>query len=243
MADHRVRVLVACEESGKVRDAFRARGHDAWSCDLEPCRADPAWHIQGDVRPLLRQRWDLLIAFPPCTYLASSGLHWNHRRPGRAEKTEEALAFVREIDAADIPRRAFENPIGCLSTRWREPDQIIHPWMFGHRESKTTCLWLHNLPLIRGTLIAQPDYYVWPDGAVFDGDEAEMDALVRADVLVARWANQTASGQNRLSPSPTRQRDRSETYSGVADAFAEQWGALQRWQQFAPQIHRQPELF
>jgi hypothetical protein len=189
---------VACEFSGAVRDAFRALGHDAWSCDLLPAEA-PGPHIQGDVLQALGEGWDLMIAHPPCTYLASSGLHWNTRRPERAALTEEALAFVLALADAPIPRIAVENPIGCLSTRWRKPDQIIQPWQFGHDASKATCLWLKGLPPLQPT-------DVLPGGRT------------------ARRANQTASGQNRLGPSPTRWKERSVTYAGIARAMAEQWG-------------------
>ncbi len=194
-----MRVLVACEFSGAVRDAFRVLGHDAWSCDLLPAEA-PGPHIHGDVLQALGEGWDLMIAHPPCTYLASSGLHWNTRRPERAALTEEALAFVLALADAPIPRIAVENPIGCLSTRWRKPDQIIQPWQFGHDASKATCLWLKGLPLLQPT-------DVLPGGRT------------------ARRANQTASGQNRLGPSPTRWKERSVTYAGIARAMAEQWGA------------------
>lgn len=193
-----MRVLVACEYSATVRDAFRARGHDAWSCDLLPTDGDPKWHIQGDVIELLRDSWDLMIAHPPCTYLAVSGLHWNTRRPERAALTVEAIAFVRTLLAAPIPRIALENPVGCLSTAIRKPDQVIQPWQFGEDASKATCLWLKGLPLLRHT-------NVLPGGRT------------------ARRANQTANGQNKLPPSPDRWKLRSTTYKGIAEAMASQW--------------------
>jgi len=199
-----VKILVACEYSGRVRDAFRAAGHDAWSCDLLPCDADPAYHIQGDVVPLLGQGWDLMVAHPPCTYLCSSGLHWNKRVEGRQAKTEAALDFVRTLLSCPIPRVAIENPVGCISTRIRKPDQTIQPWQFGHDASKATCLWLKGLPLLRPTAIISP--------RMVDGKP--------------RWANQTDSGQNRLGPSVDRWKIRSETYSGIATAMAQQWGTL-----------------
>jgi hypothetical protein len=195
-----VKVLVACEFSGVVRDAFLRRGHDAVSCDLLPTE-NPGPHVQGDVLPLLDQEWDLMIAHPPCTYLCSSGLHWNKRRPERAALTEEALQFVLTLLLARIPRIALENPIGCISTRHRKPDQIIHPWQFGEDASKATCLWLRNLPLLVPTNIL-------PGGRK------------------ARRANQTASGQNKLGPSPERAMERARTYTGIAEAMAEQWGGL-----------------
>jgi hypothetical protein len=194
-----MRVLVACEFSGVVRRAFRALGYQAWSCDLLPAEDSSPFHYQGDVRHILDHDWDLMIAHPPCTYLASSGLHWNTRRPERAKLTEEAIEFVMALANAPIPRIAVENPIGALSTRWRKPDQIIQPWQFGHDASKATCLWLQGLP-----------------------------PLVPTDVLpggkTARRANQTASGQNRLPPSKDRWKQRSVTYEGIATAMAEQWG-------------------
>lgn len=193
-----MRVLIACEFSGIVRDAFIALGHDAWSCDLLPCeRSGP--HLQCDVRNIIQDQWDMMIAHPPCTYLCSSGLHWNKRRPERQAKTDEALSFVAYLLGADIPLIALENPIGCISSRIRKPDQIIQPWQFGHPESKSTCLWLKGLPLLKPTsIVPKPES--------------------------GRWSNQTASGQNKLTPSDTRWMERSRTYAGIAKAMAEQWG-------------------
>jgi site-specific DNA-cytosine methylase len=139
-----VRVLVACEFSGVVRDAFKDRGHDAWSCDILPTE-QPGNHIEGDVAQVLQDGWDLMIAHPPCTYLAVSGARWWAQR--RAEQ-EAALEFVRALLDAPIARIALENPVSCISTRIRKPDQIIHPWQFGHGETKATCLWLKGLPLL-----------------------------------------------------------------------------------------------
>lgn len=197
-----MRVLVGCEFSGVVREAFRSRGHDAWSCDLIECEHGSQFHIIGDVLDLLYEDWDLGIFHPPCTYLCSSGLHWNKRRPERAAKTGEALNFVLQLMGAPIGCIAIENPIGCISTRIRKPDQTIQPWQFGHPESKATCLWLKNLPLLRPTsILPKPDS--------------------------GRWANQTASGQNNLGPSENRWKERSRTYAGIASAMAEQWGVLE----------------
>jgi hypothetical protein len=195
-----MRVLVACEYSGTVRDAFLKAGHDAMSCDLLPTDvAGP--HYQGNVMDIIDQGWDLMIAHPPCTYLCSSGLHWNKRRPERAKQTEDALDFVRLLLAAPIPKVAIENPIGCISTRIRPPDQTVQPWQYGHDASKATCLWLKGLPPLRPTGFVEP--------RIVDGKR--------------RWANQTDSGQNRLPPSADRWKIRSETYSGIADAMVSQW--------------------
>jgi hypothetical protein len=197
------RVLVACEYSGRVRDAFTALGHYALSCDFEPADT-PGPHYQGDVMNVLHDGWDLMVAHPPCTYLSSSGLHWNKRRPERAQQTEDALEFVRVLLAAPIAHIALENPIGCISSRIRKPNQTIQPWQFGHDASKATCLWLKNLPLLRATGMVEP--------RLVNGKK--------------RWANQTDSGQNRLPPSADRWKIRSTTYQGIADAMADQWGAL-----------------
>lgn len=137
-----LRVLVACEYSGRVRDAFLARGHDALSCDLLPTDV-PGPHYQGDVRDILDDGWDLMVAHPPCTHLAVSGARWFHLK--QAEQAE-ALDFVRLLLDAPVERIALENPISIISSRIRKPDQIIQPWMFGHGETKATCLWLKNLP-------------------------------------------------------------------------------------------------
>jgi hypothetical protein len=146
-----LRVLVACEFSGIVRDAFAARGHDAWSCDLLPSERE-GQHIQGDILEQLYADWDLLIAHPPCTYLAVSGARWF---PARQQEQADALDFVRLLLSAPIERIALENPIGVISTRIRKPDQIIQPWQFGHGETKATCLWLKNLPLLMPTNIVE----------------------------------------------------------------------------------------
>lgn len=198
-----MRVLIACEFSGIVRDAFSARGHDAWSCDLLPTER-PGPHVQGDVSDLLTLGWDLMIAHPPCTYLALSGLHWNNRIPGRRDKTAVALAFVRLLLEAPIPRVALENPVGAISRHVRKPEQTIQPWQFGEPYSKLTCLWLRGLPLLRPTNVLEPEAYQ-ENGR-------------------PRWRNQTPTGQNRLGPSEHRASDRSRTYPGIAEAMAEQWG-------------------
>jgi hypothetical protein len=196
-----MRVLIACEYSGAVRDAFIRAGHYAASCDILPSESPLGDHYQCDVLTILDHDWDLMIARPPCTYLCASGLHWNKRRPERAQQTEDALAFVRRLLDAPIARIALENPIGCISTRIRKPDQTIQPHQFGHNASKATCFWLKGLPLLTPTKHMPP--------RLVDGRK--------------RWGNQTDSGQNKLPPSADRWKIRSETYQGIADAMANQW--------------------
>lgn len=145
-----MRVLVACEYSATVRDAFRARGHDAWSCDLLPTEGDPQWHHEGDIFDILYGDWDLLIAHPPCTHLAVSGARWFK---DKLVEQAEALAFVQQLLDAPIEKIALENPISIISSRIRKPTQIIQPWQFGHGETKATCLWLKNLPPLVPTKI------------------------------------------------------------------------------------------
>lgn len=205
-----MRVLVACESSGVVREAFNAlAGVHAVSCDLLPAadgRSD--FHHVGDVREILADGWDLLIAHPPCTYLSVSGMHWTRRGLRDPQLTEDALEFFRAMLDAPIPRVAVENPVGVTSTRIRKPDQWIQPHQFGHDASKKTGLWLRGLPKLI------PTRHVAPRIVMHDGKPRE------------RWANQTDSGQNRLGPSPDRWQIRSETYSGIATAMADQWGRI-----------------
>jgi hypothetical protein len=193
------RVLVACESSGIVRDEFVAAGCEAVSCDLlesESCGP----HIMGDARLYLDLKWDLVIAHPPCTYLCSSGIHWNKRRPERENLTKQALDFFLVFTKLKCCW-AIENPIGIMSTHYRKPDQIIQPHQFGHDASKSTCLWLNGLPKLTATSKVNP--------RIVDGKP--------------RWANQTDSGQNKLPPSEDRWRERSRTYVGIAKAMATQW--------------------
>ena len=147
------KILVACEESQAVTIEFRKLGHEAYSCDIEPCSGGyPEWHIQRDVKPLLEQDWDMIIAFPPCTHLAVSGARYfaQKQKDGRQQ---QGLDFFMLFANAKCPRVAIENPIGIMSTKWRKPNQIIQPWMFGHGETKATCLWLKNLPELKPTNI------------------------------------------------------------------------------------------
>lgn len=197
-----MKMLVGCEKSGVVRDAFAVMGWDAWSCDICPA---PGKHITGDLLTVLDRGWHLLIAHPPCTYLCSSGLHWNTRVPGRAEKTEEALAFVRAILAAPIEHIGMENPVGRIGTAIRPADQYIQPYEFGDDASKRTCLWVRGLPRL-----VKPPLDQWHPPRMVNGKP--------------RWGNQTDNGQNRLPPNEDRARDRSATWPGIANAMAEQWG-------------------
>lgn len=191
-----MKVLVACEFSGTVRDAFARRGHDAWSCDLEPSET-PGNHHQGDVRPLLRKHWNLIIAHPTCRYITNSGVRWLDRDIQRWKLMYEACEFFREFlrEFATTEHVAIENPIPhkyALGWIGRKYDQIIQPWQFGHGETKATCLWLHNLPLLVPTNIVS-------------GREARI---------------------HRMPPGPERERERSRFYTGIAEAMADQWGSL-----------------
>lgn len=195
-----MKVLIACESSATVKSAFLQKGHDVTSCDLLPCITNTN-HYQGNVLDILDQDWDLLIAHPPCTYLASSGMHWTTRGLREPQLTEDALNFVKLLMEANIDKICIENPVGVISTRIRKPDQYIQPYQFGHDSSKKTGLWLKNLPLLKST------EYVAP--RIVNGKK--------------RWSNQTDSGQNKLPPSQNRWQLRSKTYQGIANAMANQW--------------------
>lgn len=225
-----MRVLVACEFSGRVRDAFIRRGHDAMSCDFRPCVKKNTLggpHYTGDVRDIIGDGFDGMIAFPDCTYLCSSGLHHNTRNQFRRRKTEDALAFVRLLLNADIPKIALENPIGCISTRIKPASQVIHPWQFGHDASKATCLWLKGFPDLVPTMMIDPKYACPCGGPRFEfglGKFGCPNCCGDGGPARAVWSNQTDTGQNRLGPSPKRAKIRSTTYQGIADAMADQWG-------------------
>lgn len=203
-----MRILVACEYSGVVRDAFRKLGHDAWSCDILPCESDPAFHYQCDVLTLLDKGWDMMIAHPPCTHLAVSGSKYFKQKQSDGRQ-QQAIDFFMSLANAPIKRIAVENPVCVMSSKWRKPDQIIQPFMFGHPESKKTCLWLNNLPKLIPT-----NHLPLPESR--------------------RWANQTADGQNKLMidgkwigfNDPRTAHARSKTYQGIADAMAKQWSIL-----------------
>ena len=180
-----MRVLVACEYSGIVRDAFAARGHDAMSCDLLPTEK-PGPHHLGDVRDVINDKWDLMIAHPPCTHLAVSGARWFK---DKQQEQAEALEFVKLLLDAPIPLIALENPVSVISSQIRKPDQIVQPWQYGHGETKATCLWLKGLPPLKPT-------------NVVEGREQRV---------------------HRMAPGPNRWRERSRTFTGIAEAMASQW--------------------
>jgi hypothetical protein len=190
-----VKILVACESTGIVRDAFIAKGHDALSCDLLPTER-PGPHYQGDVFDVINDGFDMMIGHPPCTHLAVSGARWFAQKQ---VEQRQAIWFFMEIVNANILKIAVENPVCIMSRLYKKPSQIIQPYHFGHPESKKTCLWLKNLPLLKPTnILPIPD--------------------------CGHWDNQTKSGQNKLPPSPDRWKLRSATYQGIANAMAEQWG-------------------
>ena len=196
-----MKILIACEESQVVCKAFRKRGHEAYSCDMQSCSGgQPRWHIQGDVLDYLCAGWDMMIAHPPCTYLTVSANKWYKDQPerksgalvgqSRRDAREEAIRFVMELSNAPIKKKAIENPIGIMSSRFRKPDQIIQPWQFGHGETKATCLWLDGLAkLIPSNIV--------------EGREQRL---------------------HKLPPSADRSKLRSKTFPGIAEAMAELWG-------------------
>ena len=209
----RLRVLVACEFSGIVREAFKVRGHDAWSCDLLPTEI-PGQHIQGDVLEHLEDGWDMMIAHPPCTYLSYVGMrHWN--KPGRAEKRVEAMQFFMRFIRANIPRICVENPLGYPSQVFRAPDQIIHPYYFGDPFQKRTCLWLKGLlPLryaLRDNLFESATAVPKPEPLyILQGEKGKGKKI--------HWVEGIA-GLSKVE----RQKARSRTFPGIARAMSEQW--------------------
>lgn len=238
-------VLIACEESQTICKAFRERGHNAFSCDIQPCSGGhPAWHFQDDALSVIKnvggnletgevlfvKKWDLLIAHPPCTYLTVTGLRWfyhpedahlpvEQRREhpnhiGRRLRREEAIAFFLEFTKTNVERWAIENPVGCMSTIYKKPTQIIHPYMFGEKASKKTCLWLHNLPPLKPTKIV---------------DKGEQ-VTYKSGRIMPKWYVEVAN-----LPPAERRKARSKTFQGIADAIAEQWSN--------PKYPKQIELF
>ena len=197
-----MRVLVACEYSGVVRDAFIRKGHSAWSCDILPTDV-PGPHYQCDVREIIDNDWDLMIAHPPCTYLTNSGVCWLHKDPARWGKLKEGAEFFKFLLQAPIPRIAIENPIMHKYAReliGQDKTQVIQPWMFGHKEQKATCLWLKGLEPLRPTNIVKDD--------------------------MMKLSSAQRQRLHYLPPSADRWKIRSTTFQGIADAMAEQWGLL-----------------
>lgn len=209
-----MRVLIACEHSGIVREAFAALGHDAWSCDLLPT-LQPGQHLQCDVREVLRDGWDLLIAHPPCQYLTYAGIRW-WNEPGRAEKREAAMRFFMELVSAPIPRICIENPRGYPYQAYRKPDQVIHPYYFGDREMKRSALWLKNLPKLYW--YKQPDLFGSPVAAPRPEPTGYYSASSKQPGKARWWTN--SGFKNGLQ--------RSRTFPSVAAAMASQWSALGR---------------
>lgn len=230
-----MKALVACEESQRVCIEFRKLGHEAYSCDIEPCSGGhEEWHIQNDVLPLLNgncefqtvdgakheivDKWDMIIAFPPCTYLTVAGNRWfDVKRYGnkaieRAENRKKAIEFFMWFVNADCERIAIENPVGVMSTEYRKPDQIIQPWMFGHNASKGTCLWLKNLEKLNPTDIIQ------------DNDKRKENQQVSADGKLLGFMTKNNDGKIMRYNDPETAKIRSKTFHGIAKAMAEQWG-------------------
>lgn len=223
-----MKILVACEESQRVCTAFREKGHEAFSCDIQECSGGhPEWHILGDVLPMLNgnakfitqdgktheisEKWDMIIAHPPCTYLTVTGNRWfNKEKYGkkavkRHKDREEAICFFLEIANADCDKIAIENPVGIMSTVWQKPTQIIQPFMFGEPFEKRTCLWLKNLPNLKPTKIVTP-----PERIKFNSGKTMPEWYAKLWHL----------------PKEERERERSKTFTGIARAMVEQWGNL-----------------
>lgn len=196
-----MKVLVGCEFSGIVRDAFLERGHDAISCDLKLSKR-PGPHYRGDVRNIINDGWDLAIFHPPCTHLAVSGARWFYKKQ---KEQKQALEFVRELMNADIPKIAIENPVSIISTRIRKPDQVVQPYMFGDPHTKTTCLWLKNLPLLQPTKMV---------------DKGKRH-ITKSGRSLPEWYN--------LPQSEDRAEIRAKTFEGFAQAMADQWGKCEKY--------------
>ena len=192
-----MKVLIGCEYSGRVRESFRLRGHDAWSCDLIESDDNSPYHLVENVLNVIDwNNWDLAIFFPPCTHLATSGARWFKYK---VEEQKESLNFIRTLMNVDIPKIAIENPVGVISSQIRKPDQIVQPYWFGDKARKKTCLWLKNLSLLKPTKIVEPKLKVYSNGKTFSADYGV--------------GFNTKHGHRR-----------SITYQGLASAMAEQWG-------------------
>ena len=198
-----MKILIACEFSGTVREAFAKLGHDVTSCDLEPTSL-PGKHYQGDVNDIMNDGWDMMIAFPPCTHLAVSGArHFEQKR--KDGRQQQGIDFFMSMINAPIPKIAVENPIGIMSSIYRKPNQIIHPYHFGHEASKSTCLWLKKLPLLNHTnVVSKGEFVTFPSGK-----------------RMTKWYADSAKNN-----AVTRTKIRNTTFQGIADAMADQWGKL-----------------
>lgn len=200
------KVLIACECSGIVREAFNSIGDEAWSCDIKPSE-DGGNHFECDVREVLNRDWDLIIAHPPCTYFSNAGARWfydERYKHKRIKDRDEALEFFHLFTRSKTKHIAIENPVGTLSTLYRKPDQIIQPYQFGHTASKATCLWLKNLPNLKPTDIKEVEYYITPNGRKF-----------------TKWFYESST-----LPPKERATFRSRTFQGIADAMAKQWSPI-----------------
>jgi hypothetical protein len=199
---NKIKILVACECSGAVRDAFLHKGHDAWSCDILPCESDPKNHLQCDVLTILDDGWDMMIAHPPCTDLAVSGAAWFKKKIEDGSQ-QRSVEFFMKLAMADIPKICVENPVSIMSSKWRKPDQIIQPWMFGDEASKKTCLWLKGIPkLIPTKIVGKGEIVTFSSGNRMPKWYADAYKLPKAE----------------------RSRIRSKTFPGIANAMADQWG-------------------
>lgn len=202
-----MKILIACEFSGTVRESFADKGHDAWSCDIEPTDI-PGNHYQGDVKDILKEGWDMMIAHPPCTYLTVTGNKWfkpeyKDRFPTRQQDRKDAIKFFMMLAEAPIDKIVIENPIGIMSTTYKKPNQIIHPWQFGHEASKSTCLWIKGLPNLEPTnIVGKGEFVTYKSGK-----------------RMTKWYADAAS-----KPPKERAKIRNTTFTGIAQAMANQWG-------------------
>lgn len=202
-----MKILIACESSGTVRNAFRQKGHDAFSCDILPTESYPEYHYEQDIFEVIDLGWDMMIAHPPCTYLTVTGNKWMkpeyaNRFPTRQQDRKDAIEFFTNLYEADIPKICVENPIGIMNSILRKPDQVIQPYMFGDPHAKRTCLWLKNLPKLIETDVVEPEYVVYASGK-----------------RMAKWYVDVAN-----LPKHERMRARSKTFPGIAKAMADAWG-------------------
>lgn len=216
-----MKILVACEESQAVTKELRRLGHEAYSCDIEPCSGGhPEWHLQVDALELLKMRWDMIIAHPPCTYLTVSGnAYFNEKKYGRKamerkQKREQAADFFMKFVNADCPRIAVENPVGCMNTRYRKPDCIVQPYQFGHPYTKKTCFWLKGLEPLKPTKILKKPKCGW--------ENQQMTQDGRYGGFGGKWGLRK-DGKRLGYNDPEVKKERSKTFPGIARAMAEQW--------------------